>query len=65
VLLEARDGAEALVPGQPADARAATLQAQLGQLDACLAGRAHSLPGLPVALRVQRIVEAILRGEPS
>lgn len=58
-------GAEAPVPGQPADARSAVQQAQLGELAALIEGRAHALPGFPAALQVQRVVEAILRGHPS
>ena len=57
--------AEAPVPGQPVDARQAVQQAQLTQLVACIEGRAHALPGFPAALRVQRIVESILRGQAS
>lgn len=62
LLTEAGDAsaAEAPIPGQPEDARQAVQQAQLTQLAACLDGRAHALADLTAALRVQRIVEAIL-----
>jgi predicted dehydrogenase len=48
------------VAGLPEDPRGASYQAQLTQLHAMVAGKAHGLPDFETAWRVQQIIEEIL-----
>jgi hypothetical protein len=48
------------VSGLPEDPRGASYQAQLTQLHAMVAGKAHGLPDFETAWRVQQIIEEIL-----
>ena len=47
---------------RPSDPRAASLKAQLDDLISCISGKAHHLASLDEALRVQKLVEQLLRG---
>jgi len=49
------------VADRPADPRATSLNAQLDELLLCLGGQPHRLATLDEALRVQKLVEAMLR----
>ena len=52
------------VRARPDDPRAASLRAQLDDLRLCLAGKPHRLATPAEALRVQKLVEAMLAGKP-
>lgn len=47
---------------RPSDPRATSLKAQLDDLLFCISGKPHHLASLDEALRVQRLVEQLLRG---
>ena len=46
---------------RPSDPRAEALKAQLGDLLFCISGKPHRLASLDEALRVQKLVEQLLR----
>ena len=52
------------VAPRPADPRAASLKAQLDDLVLCLRGEPHRLATPGEALRVQKLIEAMLEGRP-
>ncbi|MFN7004460.1 MAG: Gfo/Idh/MocA family protein [Roseinatronobacter sp.] len=62
--LSVSDGA-AFQPAAPQDSdpRSTSLRVQLDDLQAMMAGREHRLATLPEALRVQRLIEAMLQGK--
>ena len=47
---------------RPSDPRAASLKVQLDDLLFCIFGKPHHLASLDEALRVQKLVERLLRG---
>ena len=56
-------GAFQRVTPEGIDPRSTSLRAQLDDLEAMIAGRPHRLATLPEALRVQRLIEAMLAGK--
>ncbi|SDY58138.1 Gfo/Idh/MocA family protein [Citreimonas salinaria] len=55
-------GAFSEIRPRPEDPRATSLKAQLDELQLCIAGQPHRLASPREALRVQQLVEAMLRG---